>query len=233
MPPEVAIHTDLSILSLFWQADFFVKSIMLGLLAMSVMTWAIWFAKGRLFAALQQKADNFEDAFAAGEDLESLYTNADPADTDHPMARLYVVALQEWRAGLGRTEDDTLLIRVRRRMDATLTRELELCESWLGFLATVGAISPFIGLLGTVWGIINSFQSIGASKNTSLAVVAPGIAEALMATAIGLFAAIPAVIAYNALSSSLGRYAGRLEAFTLDLLSLFERREDAAKARKR
>jgi biopolymer transport protein TolQ len=223
---------DLSMISLFFQADFFVKGIMLLLLFLSVWAWTIWFAKGRQFATLRRKGRNFEEAFLSGENLARLYKNTDPNEVDHPMAKVFLVGLREWEGAQeqGEAADDILRVgainRVRRRMDATLTRELEKCENWLPFLATVGATAPFIGLLGTVWGIMNAFQSIGISKNTSLAIVAPGIAEALLATAMGLFAAIPAVIAYNKLSSELGRYAGRLEAFATEFLTILERREE-------
>lgn len=231
-----AAHTDLSLVGLFFQADLFVKLVMVLLLGMSVMSWAVWFTKHREFSAFAKRADDFEDAFWNNTGLEDLYKHTQPEDTDHAMAKLYVMGNREYeksRELLEKTnnKDSHLPIdpidRVRRTLDATTTRELEKAEEWLPFLATVGSTAPFIGLLGTVWGIMNSFQNIGATKNTSLAVVAPGIAEALFATAIGLFAAIPAVMAYNKLSTDLARYTNRLEAFCTDFLNLLERKHAA------
>ncbi|MDD9912687.1 MAG: protein TolQ [Alphaproteobacteria bacterium] len=227
-----ATTPNLSIFALFGEADLFVKAIMLLLFGLSIMSWALWFSKSRQMAALRRKGHNFEEAFLSGEDLESLYANTRPEDADHPMAKVFVVGLQEWQESQqkGEAEDNALRVgilnRIRRRMDATLTRELEQCESWMPFLATVGSTAPFIGLLGTVWGIMNAFTSISAAKNTSLAIVAPGIAEALLATALGLFAAIPAVVAYNRIATQLSRYTGRLEAFATEFLALLEKREE-------
>ena len=229
---------DMSVMALFAEADIFVKGIMLLLLGLSVITWTIWFSKSRQMASLTKKSRRFEEAFLAGDDLESLYAGSSPEKADHPMAKVFIVGIQEWQESQKQAESSEVLRagainRVRRRMDATLTRDLEQCEAGLPFLATVASISPFVGLLGTVWGIMNSFQSIAAVKNTSLAVVAPHIAEALLATAIGLFAAIPATVAYNRLSSQLGRYSGRLEAFALEFISILERREEETTGRRK
>ena len=234
-----ATTPNLSVTHLFLDADIFVKAIMILLLGLSIMAWALWFAKSRAMSKLLRKAENFEEAFMSGADLEAIYGNASPKDADHPMAKAFIVGLKEWQDAEKSMpqQDDTLragvINRVRRRMDATLTRELEKCESGLPFLATVGSIAPFIGLLGTVWGIMNSFTSIAAVKNTSLAVVAPHVAEALLATAFGLFAAIPAVVAYNRISTQLGRYSGRTEAFALEFLAILERREQETQKRRK
>lgn len=224
-PEAAAVALDLSIIGLFLQAGLFVKGIMLLLFTLSVMTWAIWFAKGRQFKALTKKANALENSFwSSRKSAENFVRDTDKSTINHPMGHVLQAAVQEWEDG--DSKSDAQLHRIRRMVDATMTRELEALESWLPFLATVGSTGPFVGLLGTVWGVMTSFQSIGAAKSTSLAVVAPGIAEALLATALGLFAAIPAVVAYNRLASAMGRYAGRVEAFTAEFISLLERRAE-------
>lgn len=222
---NLSVHTDMSFINLFMQASIFVKIIMMGLLAASVTVWAVWGAKLKQFKRLHAQADDFEDVFWSGSHtLESFVRQVNPRQGQHPLASVFVVGHEEWLAATdAERTDGTALQRVRRMMDATARRELEALEAWLPFLATTGSTGPFVGLLGTVWGIMSSFQSIGASKNTSLAVVAPGIAEALFATAIGLFASIPAVIAYNKLMGLLGRYATRLETFIDEFLTVLER----------
>jgi biopolymer transport protein TolQ len=224
-PTNLSVTADMSFWSLFLQAGLFVKAIMLGLFGASIAVWAVWVAKGRQFSQLHKLADQFEDVFWSGaHTLESFTRHANPQQGSHPIASVFVVGLEEWNAATDEERrDGTALQRARRMMDATTRRELEALEAWLPVLATTGSTAPFIGLLGTVWGIMTSFQSIGVSKNTSLAVVAPGIAEALFATAIGLFAAIPGVIAYNKLSGQLGRYAGRMETFVDEFLTVLER----------
>lgn len=224
-PTNLAAHVDMTFWGLFLQAGLFVKLIMVGLFSASVTVWAVWVAKSRQFRSLHQRADNFEDIFWSGSHtLESFTRQVNPQQGEHPLASVFVVGQEEWNSATDEERrDGTALQRARRMMDATARRELEALEAWLPVLATTGSVGPFVGLLGTVWGIMTSFQSIGASKNTSLAVVAPGIAEALFATAIGLFAAIPAVIAYNKLSGSLGRYAGRVETFIDEFLTVLER----------
>lgn len=235
-PTNMTASVDMSFWGLFLQAGIFVKAIMFGLFAASVMVWAVWFSKSRQFKALHRKADDFEDIFWSGSHtLESFTRQVNPQQGEHPLASVFVVGLEEWNAATDdERRDGTALQRSRRMMDATARRELEALEAWLPALATTGSVGPFVGLLGTVWGIMTSFQHIGASKNTSLAVVAPGIAEALFATAIGLFAAIPAVIAYNRLSGNLGRYAARVETFIDEFLTVLERQSTrkAAPARR-
>jgi len=229
-PTNLAVHADMSFIGLFLEASLFVKIIMIGLFSTSIAVWGAWAAKSRQFARLHRLGDDFEDIFWSGSHtLESFTRQVNPQQGEHPLASVFVVGLEEWNAASeSERADGTALQRSRRMMDATARRELEALEAWLPLMATTGSTGPFVGLLGTVWGVRSSFQSIGASKNTSLAVVAPGIAEALFATAVGLFAAIPAVIAYNRLSGSLGRYATRLETFIDEFLTVLERQSHKA-----
>jgi len=223
------MESDLSIWSLVMQADFVVKVVMLILLLASFWCWAIIFDKSRQLRGLRGKAAEFEESFWSGGSLEELYDRIG-GSPDHPLAMLFAVAMREWTLATSRgmavadqRDNISLQSRIDRVMSVAMQREMEGLERRLGFLATVGSTAPFIGLFGTVWGIMNSFQSIATTKNTSLAVVAPGIAEALLATALGLVAAIPAVVAYNKLSNDLGRYAGRLETFAGEFSALLSR----------
>lgn len=220
---------DLSIWGLAMQADFVVKLVMLALLLASFWCWAIIFQKMKQIRKLRAQASEFEDSFWSGGSLEELYERIGTTP-DHPLAMLFAVAMREWTLattrGIPITDGQAhfgLQGRIDRVMTVALQREMEALEQRLGFLATVGSTAPFLGLFGTVWGIMNSFQSIAMTKNTSLAVVAPGIAEALLATALGLVAAIPAVVAYNKLSGDLNRYAGRLETFAGEFSALLSR----------
>ena len=220
---------DLSIWGLAMQADFVVKLVMLALLLASFWCWAIIFQKTKQIRKLKAQASEFEDSFWSGGSLEELYERIGTTP-DHPLAMLFAVAMREWTLATTRgipiadgQAHFGLQGRIDRVMTVALQREMEALEQRLGFLATVGSTAPFIGLFGTVWGIMNSFQSIAMTKNTSLAVVAPGIAEALLATALGLVAAIPAVVAYNKLSGDLNRYAGRLETFAGEFSALLSR----------
>lgn len=218
---------SLSLISLFWQAHIVVKLVMLGLLVSSIWSWAIIIDKVLLFGRVRRQMDRFEKVFWSGQSLEELYRSISnrPATS---MAALFIAAMREWKRSFesGARSPMGLQMRIDKVLDVTLAREAERLESRLLFLATVGAAGPFIGLFGTVWGIMSSFQAIAASKNTSLAVVAPGIAEALMATAIGLFAAIPAVIAYNKLASSAGKISSRLEGFADEFSAILSRQID-------
>jgi biopolymer transport protein TolQ len=219
---------DLSMWALFLRADIIVKFVMLALIAASFWCWAIIFDKSIKVRQLDTRAEQFEEAFWSGGSLEELYDRIGSRPLD-PMSSIFVAAMREWRrsAAKGLADRDStrasLPQRIDRVMSVTLGREMELLERRLGFLASVGSTAPFIGLFGTVWGIMNSFQSIAATKNTSLAVVAPGIAEALFATALGLVAAIPAVIAYNKISSDLDRYSKRLENFAGEFGAILSR----------
>ena len=226
-----SVHYDLSIWGLFLQADPIVKIVIVILILASFWTWAIIFEKVLRMRRLRARALDFEEAFWSGGSLEDLYERMDRVPPD-PMASLFVSAMREWRrsGSRGTGSDDqakaSLKQRVDRVMQITLGREMDRLERHMVFLASVGSAAPFIGLFGTVWGIMNAFTSIAASESTSLAVVAPGIAEALFATALGLVAAIPAVIGFNKLANDLGRYAGRLEAFAGEFGAILSRQLD-------
>jgi biopolymer transport protein TolQ len=216
-----------SFVELFLQAHIVVKIVMLGLLLASVWSWAIIFAKVFAFRHARREADRFEQMFWSGQSLEELYTGL-ARDRTFSMAALFVAAMREWKRSVeGNIRAlGGIQLRVEKVMDVTISREMERLERSLLFLATVGATAPFVGLFGTVWGIMTSFQAIAVSKNTSLAVVAPGIAEALFATALGLLAAIPAVIAYNKFSADSARLAQRLEAFADEFAAIVSRQID-------
>jgi biopolymer transport protein TolQ len=219
--------SDVSIFALFWQAHWIVKAVMLGLLGCSVWVWAIAIEKFKLFALTRRAMDSFEQAFWSGQSLEDLYHSLSSRPT-HSMAALFVAAMREWKRSF-ESELRTLAglqARLEKVMDVTIAREIERLERRLLVLATVGSAGPFVGLFGTVWGIMTSFQSIAASKNTSLAVVAPGIAEALFATAIGLVAAIPATILYNKFVSEVNKQALRLEGFADEFGAILSRQID-------
>ncbi len=222
---------DFSVWTLFLRADLIVKLVMLLLLSASVWCWAIIIEKSVRLRRLNRDATEFEDSFWSGGSLDALYDRigAQPLD---PMGAVFSSAMKEWRrsAETGNLTVDrgsSLTERIERVMDVTLSRELEHIERQMIILASTGSTAPFIGLFGTVWGIMNSFQSIAMSKNTSLAVVAPGIAEALFATALGLLAAIPAVIAYNKISKDLDRYAARLDDFSSEFSAIISRQLDS------
>ncbi|MHA1523682.1 MAG: protein TolQ, partial [Alphaproteobacteria bacterium] len=186
---------SLSFMVLFLQADIVVQMVMAGLLVASVWCWSIVFEKFYALARIRRAAGKFEKSFWSGQPLEELYATCAPKPT-HAMAALFVAAMREWKRSVemgARATSGGVQLRVQKVMDATISREMDKLEARLLFLATVGATAPFVGLFGTVWGIMNSFSAIAVSKNTNLAVVAPGIAEALFATALGLLAAIPAV----------------------------------------
>jgi biopolymer transport protein TolQ len=218
----------MSMWGLFLQADIIVKIVMAALVLASFWCWAIIFDKMFRLRGLARKAENFEESFWSGGSLEELYDRIGSRPLD-PMSSIFVAAMREWRrsAAKGLADRETVRLslpqRIDRVMQLTLGREMDQLEARLGFLASVGSTAPFVGLFGTVWGIMNSFHHIGETKNTSLAVVAPGIAEALFATALGLVAAIPAVLAYNKLSTDIDRYAKRLEAFAGEFGAILSR----------
>jgi biopolymer transport protein TolQ len=225
---------DLSLWSLFLQADWIVKLVMIGLLFASIWVWAIVFEKVVALRRVNRAADAFEDRFWSGGSLDELYRTEGEKPT-HPMAAVFAAAMREWRRSAGRIAGSDLAAtglkeRIDRSMGVAIQREMDRLERWMIFLASVGSIAPFIGLFGTVWGIMNSFAAIAGMQNTNLAVVAPGIAEALFATAIGLVAAIPAVLAYNKLSSDLARFAGRLEGFASEFGGILSRQTETAAA---
>ena len=225
-PPDIAV--DLSVWQLFSNAHIVVKIVMIGLLAVSVWSWAIILEKFFLFAKTRKETDKFEQVFWSGQSLEELY-QALAQRRNTGMAALFVAAMREWKRSLERDAGKPMpgvQLRVDKVMDVTISREVERMERRLTFLATVGSTAPFVGLFGTVWGIMTSFQSIAASKNTSLAVVAPGIAEALFATAIGLVAAIPATIFYNKFAAEVNKQAQRLEGFADEFAAILSRQID-------
>lgn len=227
MMPGSVTH-DLSVWGLFLQADFIIKIVMLILIAASVWSWAIIVDKWLTFKSLNHKAGKFETSFWSGEALEKLYARVQNKAND-PVARTFCAGMNEWKLtmeGTGHVDGSlraSLAQRIDRAMATTISREISMIERYMAFLATVGSTGPFVGLFGTVWGIMNSFSAIAGSQNTSLAVVAPGIAEALFATALGLVAAIPAVVAYNKFSTDLGRYGERLDAFAAEFSSILGR----------
>jgi biopolymer transport protein TolQ len=226
--PQIGLSSsDLSLFSLFWQAHWIVKGVMVGLVVCSVWVWAIAIDKTVLFTRMRRTMDRFETAFWSGQSLDELYTSIS-ARPSHSMAALFVAAMREWKRSLeGQARSFAgLQMRIEKVMDVTISREIERLERRLLVLATVGSAGPFIGLFGTVWGIMTSFQSIAASKNTSLAIVAPGIAEALFATAIGLVAAIPATIFYNKFASEVNKQAQRLEGFADEFAAILSRQID-------
>lgn len=225
--PE-ATSSSLSMMALFWNADPIIKVIMLGLLAASFWCWTIIFQKSMRLRSLNTTADIFEETFWSGSDLDHLYDRINNRPQD-PLSAVFCTAMREWRRsiskGLSHISETrgSLHQRIERAMQLTIDREIDNLERHMGFLASTSSAAPFIGLFGTVLGIMNSFQSIAMQQNTNLAVVAPGIAEALFATAIGLVAAIPALIAYNKLSSDMNRYANRLDNFASEFSGIISR----------
>ncbi|MBU6156270.1 MAG: protein TolQ [Alphaproteobacteria bacterium] len=222
---------DMSPMALFMKADIVVKSVMGILLLLSVWSWAIIIGKWARLSTVRSQADRFEQTFWSGRSLDDVFTSLQARQDHHPMAQVFVAAMREWKRSFESGPVNTGLLpsvkdRINKVMNVTIGRELTRLESSLGFLATVGVNATFIGLFGTVWGIMNSFRQIAASHDTSLAVVAPGIAEALFATAMGLVAAIPASIAYNHLSSSVNRIAARLEGFAEEFSAILSRQLD-------
>jgi biopolymer transport protein TolQ len=219
---------QLSILNLFLNADWIVQAVIFILLLSSLWCWAIIVEKILRLGKLRRLAKRFEDAFWSGGSLDDLFERVGQYPAD-PMSSVFSAAMREWRRSAARGGTGAgvgIQQRIDRVMMVTLSREMERLERYLPFLASVASSATFIGLFGTVWGIMNSFSAIAASKQTSLAVVAPGIAEALFATALGLVAAIPATIAYNKISTDLGRYAGRLEAFAGEFSAIISRQLD-------
>jgi len=223
-----AAPVDFSILALFWSADWVVKLVMLGLLGASIWCWAIIIDKSLLYGRVGREMNRFERVFWSGQSLKELYEEV----SERPSAGLgsvFVAAMQEWDRSLEQNASSYVGVQARldKVLDVAIARESEGLEKRLGFLATVGSASPFIGLFGTVWGIMNAFTRIAAASSTNLTVVAGPIAEALFATAIGLLAAIPAVIAYNKLSSDANKLTGRLEGFADEFSTILSRQLEA------
>ena len=219
---------ETTLLTMFWTAHPVVKVVMVGLLAASFWCWTIIVNKTLLFRRFRTEMDAFEQVFWSGQSLEELYASLSQKPNSGAAA-LFVAAMREWKRSFQNSAASFrgLHARIDKVLDVSIAREIERLESNLLFLATVASAGPFVGLFGTVWGIMTSFRSIAASKNTSLAVVAPGIAEALLATAIGLFAAIPALIAYNKLQGDVAKAQARLESFADEFSSILSRQIDA------
>ena len=210
--------TDFSLIQLFIRADIIVKSVIIILIAASIFSWSLIFEKYRLFKRIEKSTTSFEEKFWKSKSAESFYNSLTNIDKD-PMANIFQSAMAE----LIKTKSKSSSVqsnRVSRVIEISADKEIKSIEKHFTFLATVGSTAPFIGLFGTVWGIMNSFQSIAISRNTSLAIVAPGIAEALFATALGLLAAIPAVVAYNKFNSDSKKYSGRIENFSKRFISI-------------
>jgi biopolymer transport protein TolQ len=233
--PNVAVDTvknvgramDFSLFGLFMHVDILGKLIIGSLILGSVFSWAIIFTKYNTLKRLNNLANKFEDAFWSGESLDKLYDRMHAKPTD-PMTVVFCIGMKEWRRGVKNRFSKTdlrasLITRIDRVMHSAIARELTATERYMTFLASTGSVAPFIGLLGTVWGIMHAFISIAGSNNTALSVVAPGIAEALYTTALGLIVAIPAVLAYNKFSADIGKYADRLDGFSTEFSSILAR----------
>ena len=220
-------NLDVSIWGLVLQADIVVRLVMFILLLLSIISWSIIFEKYTRLKKLNRKAESFENEFWSGMNIEKIQKNVGN-NSSHPMEAIFLSGMKELNnspvsKNLSAVDNQIIGNRIEKRMLTTLNKEVEVLEKNISFLATTGSAAPFIGLFGTVWGIMNSFQSIATAKNTSLTIVAPGIAEALLATAMGLLAAIPAVIAYNRIAADMNRYSGRLEIFLNDFSSILSR----------
>ncbi len=212
----LASNTDFSLWSLFLRADFIVKSVILMLIGCSIYSWAVIIEKLRLFKKINLESEEFEEKFWKSKSAETFY-NSLPADVENPTASLFKDTMQSLLKAKSKTN---LNERMASILEVNIEKQISKIDKGFTFLATVGSTAPFIGLFGTVWGIMNSFQSIAISRNTSLAIVAPGIAEALFATALGLLAAIPAVVAYNKFNNDSKKYSQRLENFSRRFLSI-------------
>ena len=220
-------NLDVSIWGLVLQADIVVRLVMFILLLLSIISWSLIFEKYTRLRRLNRKAESFENEFWSGMNIEKIHKNVGN-NSSHPMEAIFLSGMKELNnsplsKNLSAVDNQIIGNRIEKRMLTTLNKEVEVLEKNISFLATTGSAAPFIGLFGTVWGIMNSFQSIATAKNTSLTIVAPGIAEALLATAMGLLAAIPAVIAYNRIAADMNRYSGRLEIFLNDFSSILSR----------
>ncbi|GAA0868661.1 protein TolQ [Brevundimonas basaltis] len=232
MTTPAEASTMLNPLALFMEADFVVQAIMIGLAVASLWSWAVIIDKAFRFAAMNRQASAFEKAVGSGRPLEEIAQQAGP-DPVHPLPRMLVVALADWREARARGpltegQGNMLMARIDRALDSLIAREGQRVEAGLGVLSVVATASPFIGLFGTVWGIMNAFGKISLAGNTNLTTVAGPIAEALLATAIGLAAAIPAYMAYNKFSIDAGKFTGRLESFADDLQAAVARRLGAS-----
>ena len=212
----LGVNTDFSLMSLFLRADIIVKSVIIILIVCSVYSWAVIFEKFRLFKRINKSSEEFEEEFWNSKSAENFYNNL-PTDANDPMAEVFQDAMESL---LKKKSKTNLSERMSTLLEVGVEKQMTKIDKGFTFLATVGSTAPFIGLFGTVWGIMNSFQSIAISRNTSLAIVAPGIAEALFATALGLLAAIPAVVAYNKFNTDSKKYSQKLENFSKRFLTI-------------
>jgi len=210
--------TDFSIITLFMRADLIVKSVIILLIVSSIYSWALIFEKHKIFKRINLTSSDFEEKFWSSKSAQEIFKKTSENDLD-PMTRVFRAGMSSLNDNKSKSSKETNEI-VKRMMDVAIDKEIEIYEKNLTILATIGSVAPFVGLFGTVWGIMNSFQSIAISRNTSLAIVAPGIAEALFATALGLLAAIPAVVAYNKYSNSSRVYTQKLENFSRSFLTI-------------
>ena len=212
----LASSADFSLINLFLKADIIVKTVIISLIACSIYSWAIIFDKIKMFKKINLSSEEFEEKFWRSKSAETFY-NSLPSDVEDPMTSLFKESMQ----GLIKSKSKTNLVeKMGGILEVGIEKQISKIEKGFTFLATVGSTAPFIGLFGTVWGIMNSFQSIAISRNTSLAIVAPGIAEALFATALGLLAAIPAVVAYNRFTNDSRKYSQKLESFSKRFISI-------------
>jgi biopolymer transport protein TolQ len=232
-PTVGLVNTDFSLWALFLRADFVVQGVMIGLILASVFSWAIIIEKWRLVRRYSRLSNSFENKFWSGEPLNDLYRVTSSSER-HPLANIFTAAMREWARGDGAGKETSAkatsvaaetLQRIDRALTVSIGREMVAMESRMLFLATVGSVAPFIGLFGTVWGIMNSFQAIAVTRDTNLAVVAPGIAEALFATGLGLLAAIPAVIGYNMFNASFAGLGNRMDIFADEFIAFVSRQK--------
>jgi biopolymer transport protein TolQ len=229
-PLAPIVQAHFSMWDIFVQADFVVKSVILILVGASLWSWTIIFSKLIRMARLRVLANAFEEAFWSGGSLDTLYERF-VKRTQDPMSAVFSAAMGEWRRATGRRKGkdghkSALHDRIERIMQVTVSREMEALEKYLGFLASVASMAPFVGLFGTVWGIMNSLEAMGAAQSNSLTTVAPAIAEALFATALGLIVAIPTLVAYHKISGDLTRYGNRLDMFVQEFWAILSRRMD-------
>lgn len=222
---EETVRTSISMYDMFADSDIFMKLLVIGLLFASFWSWSIIFDKVMLFRRMRERMKAFEERFWSGGSLESLY-NAYAKNPIDPLSSIFVSAIKEWRRSMGEKRSNSSINmeeRIEKVMQISVDKQVDKMETKMTFLASTGAVAPFLGLFGTVWGIMDSFTSIGASQNISLATVAPGIAEALFTTAVGLIAAIPALIGYNKLTSDIDRIAKKMETFSDELGTIISR----------
>ena len=236
MQQEVVENVSMSILGMFNHSDMFMKALIIALLLASVWSWAIIIEKWRTFKKIRQHSEVFERKFWSGNSLETLYNDLNEKPKE-PLSAIFLSAMKEWKRSMksrkiGSFKGVNLQERIEKVMQITIEREVERLNNRLIFLASTGSVAPLAGLFGTVWGIMSSFQAIGITKNTNISAVAPGVAEALLTTAVGLIAAIPAVIAYNKFANDIDRFANKMETFAGELEAIISRQIEAVEENK-